>query len=77
MQRFIPDGDRIFQHTVEGPDDNMPAHLRAVLTQTSLSISVEDNKLSLGTWQGIYLWEHRLDTHFRRHVIVTITGNRG
>ena len=74
MQRFIPDGDEIFQHTAEGPDD-MPAHLRAILTKTSLTIPVEDDRLFLGTWQGIYLWEHRLNTCLRRHVIVTIIGN--
>lgn len=72
MQRFIADGDPIFKHTAEGPDD-MPAHLRTVLTQTSLSIPIQNHQLLLGTWQGIYLWEHRTGK-FRRRVIVTVSG---
>jgi len=72
MERFIPDGDPIFKHTAEGPDD-MPAHLRAVLTQPNLSIPIENHQLLLGTWQGIYLWEHR-SGKFRRRVIVTVYG---
>lgn len=72
MERLVPDGDPIFQHKAEGPDD-MPAHLRTILTQTSIIIPVCDSKLALGVWQGIYLWEHRKG-HFRRHIVITISG---
>ena len=58
IERLVPDGDPFYSHDTEGPDD-MPAHIRAALTSTSLSIPVADGKLALGTWQGIYLWEHR------------------
>lgn len=58
LVRLVPDGDPLFEHTMEGPDD-MPAHVRAALTQTQLSIPVVDGRLALGTWQGIYLYEHR------------------
>jgi secondary thiamine-phosphate synthase enzyme len=66
--RLAPDGDPLFEHTAEGPDD-MPAHVRAALTQTQLSIPFADGRLLLGTWQGIYLYEHRRDGH-RREVVV-------
>ena len=56
--RLAPDGDALFRHRSEGPDD-MPAHVRAALTATQLSIPVDAGQLTLGTWQGIYLWEHR------------------
>jgi secondary thiamine-phosphate synthase enzyme len=70
--RLIPDGDRIFEHTAEG-DDDMPAHVRSVLTSVNLTIPVVDGSLALGTWQGIYLWEHR--THpLRRRVVVHFLG---
>src|SRR5690349_19171426 len=59
MQRLSPDGDPLFRHTMEGPDD-MPAHVRTVLTQSALSVPVAQKKLVLGTWQGLYIWEHRL-----------------
>src|SRR5579862_3247217 len=59
MRRLVPDGDPIFKHTDEGIDD-MPAHVRTVLTQSFLSIPITNNQLALGTWQGVYLWEHRL-----------------
>ncbi len=62
--RLAPDGDPLFVHTVEGADD-MPSHVRAALTAVSLSIPVKDGKLALGTWQGIYIWEHRLAPHSR------------
>jgi secondary thiamine-phosphate synthase enzyme len=62
--RLVPDGDRLFSHTSEGPDD-MPAHIRSALTQTSLSIPFLDGKVALGTWQGIFLYEHRLAPHSR------------
>ncbi|OYY50744.1 MAG: hypothetical protein B7X95_08865 [Methylophilaceae bacterium 17-44-8] len=58
FNRLVPDGDDLFIHTVEGPDD-MPAHVRTALTQTSLSIPLKDGKLALGQWQGIFLFEHR------------------
>ncbi len=58
IARLVPEGDPFYTHDTEGPDD-MPAHIRAALTQTSLSIPIMDETLALGTWQGIYLWEHR------------------
>jgi secondary thiamine-phosphate synthase enzyme len=58
LARLVPDGDPRFEHTMEGPDD-MPAHVRAALTQTQLSIPLVGGRLALGTWQGIYLYEHR------------------
>ena len=58
LDRLVPENDPIFTHTEEGPDD-MPAHIKAALTATSLSIPVVDGELALGTWQGIFLWEHR------------------
>jgi secondary thiamine-phosphate synthase enzyme len=58
LNRLVPEGDPFYQHDAEGPDD-MPAHIKAALTQTSLSIPILDGRLALGTWQGIYLWEHR------------------
>lgn len=63
--RLIPDGDPIFRHTSEGEDD-MPAHIRTALTAVNLSIPIVGGNLSLGTWQGIYIWEHRLESHTRR-----------
>jgi secondary thiamine-phosphate synthase enzyme len=70
MQRLVPDGDKLFQHTMEGPDD-MPAHVRSILTQTSLTIPITQHQLALGTWQGVYLWEHRLMANERK-ITVTI-----
>jgi secondary thiamine-phosphate synthase enzyme len=70
--RLVPDGDPAFTHDAEG-DDDMPAHVRTVLTQTSIGIPIANGKLSLGTWQGIYLWEHRTSPH-RRLVSVTVIG---
>ena len=63
--RLAPDGDPLYVHTIEGPDD-MPAHVRAALTAVNLSIPVNGGALALGTWQGIYLWEHRRHPHTRR-----------
>jgi len=63
--RLVPDGDPIFEHSCEG-DDDMPAHVRTALTTVNLSIPVNGSRLALGTWQGIYLWEHRLASHSRR-----------
>lgn len=68
MARLVKDGDPLFLHTDEGPDD-MPSHIRTILTQNSLSIPIEQAKLSLGTWQGVYLWEHRKNGHKRQFVI--------
>lgn len=65
FSRLVPDGDGIFRHTSEGPDD-MPAHVRSALTSTTLSIPVAGGAPALGTWQGIYLYEHRLAPHRRR-----------
>ena len=62
--RLIPDGDPLFVHTVEG-DDDMPAHVRTALTTVNLSIPIAEKRLCLGTWQGIYLWEHRTAPHTR------------
>lgn len=70
--RLVPDGDLLFEHRAEGPDD-MPAHVRAALTQSQLSIPVIGGKLALGTWQGIYLCEHRLRAH-RREVVLHLIG---
>jgi secondary thiamine-phosphate synthase enzyme len=70
MDRHVPEGDPNFTHTAEGPDD-MPSHIRAALTATTLSIPVEDGRLALGTWQGIYLWEHRRRGSHRRLVVHT------
>ena len=72
MSDQVPDGDPMFTHTAEGPDD-MPAHVRSILTQSDLNIPVMEGRCALGTWQGIYLWEHRHRGH-RRTVIVTVTG---
>ena len=68
----MADGDPLFEHTAEGPDD-MPAHVRSVLTQTSLSLPVAGGRCDLGTWQGVYLWEHRHRGHHRR-VTITVLG---
>ena len=65
FNRLVPDGDSIFSHTCEGPDD-MPAHIRTALTCVNLSLPLQDGRLALGTWQGIYLWEHRHAPHARR-----------
>jgi secondary thiamine-phosphate synthase enzyme len=72
LARAVPDGDPLFQHVAEGPDD-MPAHVRAALTQTSITLPVAGGRLELGTWQGIYLYEHRLSPH-RRRISVTLVG---
>ena len=70
--RLVKDGDPLFQHRSEGPDD-MPAHVRAALTATQLSIPVCNGRLVLGTWQGIYLWEHRTRGH-ERELVVHVLG---
>jgi secondary thiamine-phosphate synthase enzyme len=68
LERHVPEGDPHFTHTAEGPDD-MPSHIRAALTATSLSVPFVDGRLALGTWQGIWLWEHRTRGSTRRCVI--------
>jgi len=72
MARLAPDGDPLYRHDTEGPDD-MPAHVRTVLTGSSLSLPVADERCLLGTWQGVYLWEHRAAGSMR-HVVVTVQG---
>ena len=72
LSRAAPDGDRAYRHDTEGPDD-MAAHGRSVLTATSQLIPVGDARLLLGTWQGLYLWEHRTAPHARR-IVVTVQG---
>lgn len=72
LNRLAPDGDPLFRHNTEGPDD-MPAHVRTLLTSSDLTIPVRDARCALGTWQGIYLWEHRHQGH-RRHLTVTVSG---
>src|SRR6188768_4136349 len=68
LNRLVPENDPLYTHNDEGPDD-MPAHIKAILTCTSLSIPIMDGQLGLGTWQGIYLWEHRRSRHERRVVV--------
>jgi secondary thiamine-phosphate synthase enzyme len=72
FRRLVPEGDPLFIHTTEGPDD-MPAHVKAALTQTSLSIPVSGGRMLLGTWQGIYLFEHRTQPH-TREIVVHVIG---
>lgn len=72
MLRLVPDGDPLFQHTEEGPDD-MPSHVRSVLTQNFIVVPVTGHKLDLGKWQGIYLYEHRIRSHLRK-LTVTLQG---
>ena len=72
FSRLVPDGDAIFRHTSEGPDD-MPAHIRSALTSTTLSLPVAGGRPALGTWQGVYLYEHRVAPH-RRRVAVHLFG---
>ncbi len=72
MERQVPDGDPMFTHDAEGPDD-MPAHVRSILTQSDLNLPIAGGRCALGTWQGIYLWEHRYAAH-RRKVLLTMTG---
>lgn len=69
--RLVPDGDPMFRHDTEGPDD-MPAHVRAALTQTQLSVPVVEGRLVLGTWQGVYVYEHRTSGHGREVVLFLV-----
>ncbi len=68
LARLVPEGDPLYTHTSEGPDD-MPSHIKSALTATSLAIPVVDGHLTLGTWQGIFLWEHR-NGHHGRHLVI-------
>lgn len=70
LDRLVPENDALFTHTAEGPDD-MPAHIKAALTAATLTIPIVDGSLALGTWQGIYLWEHRSRPR-RRQVVVHV-----
>ncbi len=72
LARLVPEGDSLYTHTAEGPDD-MPAHIKAALTATSLSIPILEGQLALGTWQGIFLWEHR-SARSRRNVLVHVSA---
>tara|TARA_B110000438_G_scaffold234172_1_gene230497 strand:+ start:60 stop:500 length:441 start_codon:yes stop_codon:yes gene_type:complete len=72
FNRLVPDGDPLYVHQAEGPDD-MPAHIRSTLTQTHLSIPVRNNRIALGIWQGIYLFEHRVNPH-NRNVLLHLLG---
>jgi secondary thiamine-phosphate synthase enzyme len=71
--RLVRDGDPEYVHDAEGPDD-MPAHIRAILTQTSVCLPVEKGRCELGTWQGLFLWEHRTNPH-RRRLVITVLGD--
>ncbi len=73
LERLVPENDPAYTHTLEGPDD-MPSHIRAALTATSLSIPVVEGKLALGTWQGIYLWEHRRHPGEREVLVQVLAG---
>lgn len=73
FKRLVPDGDPLFVHRSEGPDD-MPAHVKSALTQTTLTIPIANGRLMLGTWQGIYLFEHRARPH-ERQIIVHVVGD--
>jgi secondary thiamine-phosphate synthase enzyme len=72
FDRLVPDGDELFEHTAEG-DDDMPAHVRTALTTVNLSVPITQGRLVLGTWQGIYVWEHRTHPH-RRRVTMHLLG---
>jgi secondary thiamine-phosphate synthase enzyme len=72
LDRLVPDGDPLYEHTTEGPDD-MPSHVKAALTRTSEQIPIQEGDLVLGTWQGIYVWEHR-DGRHRRELVVHVIG---
>ena len=72
MEKLVPDGDTMFRHTAEGADD-MPAHIRSILTDSSVTVPVNAGSCLLGTWQGIYLWEHRYQPHSRK-LTVTVYG---
>lgn len=68
LNRLVPENDPLYTHTMEGPDD-MPAHIKSMLTQSSVSVPIIQGRLALGTWQGIYLWEHRHGQHQRKIIV--------
>lgn len=68
LNRLVPESDALYTHTSEGPDD-MPSHIKAILTSTTLTIPIIDGELALGTWQGVYLWEHRRTAHTRAIIV--------
>jgi secondary thiamine-phosphate synthase enzyme len=72
LSRLVPEGDRLYTHTAEG-DDDMPSHVKAALTRTSEQIPIQEGRLLLGTWQGLYVWEHRRSPH-RRELAVHVLG---
>lgn len=72
FDRLVPEDDPHFEHTLEGPDD-MPSHIKMALTRTSETLPVGEGRLQLGTWQGVFLWEHRRAAHMR-HIVVTVMG---
>lgn len=72
MARVVPDGDPMYRHDMEGPDD-MPAHIRTILTQTGLTLPISNGRCALGTWQGVFLWEHRSHAH-QRQLTITLQG---
>ena len=72
LDRLVPENDPHFEHTLEGADD-MPSHIKMVLTRTSETVPFDDGRMRLGTWQGLFLWEHRRAPH-SRHVVVTVMG---
>jgi secondary thiamine-phosphate synthase enzyme len=72
MARLVPDGDPMFTHDAEGPDD-MPSHVRSILTQSDLNLPISAGRCALGTWQGIFLWEHRSAGHERK-ILLTMSG---
>lgn len=74
LQRLVPEDDADFEHTMEGPDD-MPSHIKMALTRTSETVPIGAGRMLLGTWQGIYLWEHR-DAPHTRQIVVTVSGER-
>ena len=72
MSRLVPDGDPLFEHVDEGPDD-MPAHVRSILTTNDLTLPISNGHCDLGTWQGVFIWEHRT-TGYRRNITVSVIG---
>lgn len=75
LNRLVPENDPHFEHTLEGPDD-MPSHIKMALTRTSETVPFAQGRMLLGTWQGIYLWEHRRAAH-SRHLVITVIGEPG
>ncbi len=73
FSKLVPEDSTLYEHSTEGPDD-MPAHIRSMLTKTSEQIPVSNGRLLLGTWQGIYLWEHRQSSH-QREIVVHVNGS--